>query len=228
MCGRYVLTASAEELAAYFSVDHVAAEGTAPSYNIAPTQFVPAVASERDGSSRRLELFRWGLVPLWADSPAIGNRMINARAETLSSSRAFRDAFGSRRCLIPADGFYEWQRVADQPRAAKLPWYFHPRGGGLLALGGLWERWRNADGGWLLTCTVITTAANQLMAPVHDRMPVVVAPEHFETWLARRPLEADERSALLSAPPEEVLSSYRVGNAVSNPKNNGVELLAAL
>ncbi|HVB07063.1 MAG TPA: SOS response-associated peptidase [Acidimicrobiales bacterium] len=226
MCGRYVLTTPSDELVEFFGVDHSVVEPAEPRFNVAPTQLVPAVACESDGTTRRLEQFRWGLVPPWAESPAVGNRMINARAETLMSSRAYRDAFVKRRCLLPADGFYEWQRPEGGGRAPRLPWYFAPREGPLLALAGLWERWRHPEGAWLLTCTVITTRANSLMAPVHERMPVLLAPEDFSRWLERRPLTPAEQAALLAPAPEDFLTARRVPSDVSNVKNDGPQLLA--
>jgi len=182
MCGRYVLSQPAEVIAEYFEVDPEAglgaglAQGLEPRYNIAPTQEAPIVRNEAGG--RTLSLARWGLVPYWAEAASIGNRLINARSETADAKPAYRQALRRRRCLVPASGFYEWKKVG----RARHPFYFRPPNGGLLAIAGLWERWH--DGPLSLeTFTLLTTDANQILAPIHDRMPVILDRRAFEPWL---------------------------------------------
>lgn len=229
MCGRFALDASRYEVAEQFHVDEVA-EDSAPDdrrFNVAPSQEVLAVASSRDGTVRRLGTFRWGLVPGWASDPSIGNRMINARAETAPDKPAFRRAFERRRCLLPASGYYEWKSAEGGRRrkASKVPYYFRRRDGLLLAIGGLWEVWHgDGDDEVLRTCTVLTTRANALGAEVHDRMPLLV-PEHlWDRWLAPEPLTEEERLSAIAPAPEELLVAIRVSDAVNDPRNDGPEL----
>jgi putative SOS response-associated peptidase YedK len=148
-------------------------------YNIAPTQQVPVLRQDAKQPVRRLSLMRWGLVPYWAKDPAIGASMMNARSETAATKPAFKEALQRKRCLIPADGFYEWQRTAK----SKQPFCFEVREGEMFAFAGLWDRWRGTDGTVLETCTILTTAPNQLLADVHDRMPVILSSENYDLWL---------------------------------------------
>lgn len=224
MCGRYVLARPVEELVEVFGVDAVEVEWT-PSYNVAPTRLVPVVAVATDPPLRKLAPFRWGLVPMWADSPAVGSRFVNARAEHLATSGAYRDAYARRRCLIPADGFYEWQGEAGTTRR---PWYFTRADGSPIGLGGLFERWRGPDGAWLLSCTIITTEANHRVGEVHDRMPVIVQAGDFDAWLAREPLPSPLAERLLAPAPDELLVAHPVAPAVGNVANDGPELVAAV
>ena len=220
MCGRFTLRAPWEEVAAVFALDGPA-RNLRPRYNAAPSQPVAAVRAE--GAERRLAMLRWGLIPGWAKDPAIGHRLINARAETAHGKPAFRRAFAARRCLIPADGFYEWERDGKR----KQPWLISAREGGLFAFAGLWERWRVREGVRLAgtlaearpgdvveTCTVLTTAANAVLAPIHARMPVILPRDAFGPWLA------GEAVPLAPCPPE-ALSAHRVGPRVNHPGNDG-------
>ncbi|MDP8952934.1 MAG: SOS response-associated peptidase [Actinomycetota bacterium] len=184
-----------------------------PSYNVAPTQEVAAVLVE--GGERRLEMLRWGLIPSWADEPQIGSRMINARSETVSEKPSFRGAFRKRRCLIPADGFYEWQRTDN----GKQPYHIHARDGSPFAFAGLWESW-SGDEGEIRSCTILTTEANEVVGEVHHRMPVIVAPEDYETWLDPDLHDADWLAPLLTPYPSEALEAYPVSRFVNNPSNN--------
>ncbi|MBI5504324.1 MAG: SOS response-associated peptidase [Deltaproteobacteria bacterium] len=209
MCGRFVLTTPAQALAAHF--DAWAGELVlAARYNIAPTQNVVAVRVEQ--GRRRLVMLRWGLVPAWAKDPAIGNRMINARAETAAEKPSFRAAFASRRCIVPASGFYEWKREG----ARKQPWYFHARDNAPLAIAALWERWRAPDGAALESCALLTTTANALASPIHDRMPVLLSPRDYARWLD--PTLADTRAidTMLVPAAEESLAAYPVATAVGD------------
>src|SRR5437667_6400831 len=187
MCGRYTLRVSPAELAEIFGV--LQAIEWSPRYNIAPTQMVAAVRAGQT-SGRELALLRWGLIPSWADNPKIGSSLINARADTVATKPAFRTALKKRRCLIPADGFYEWQAIPGQK--TKQPFLIGVRDAPVFAFAGLWEHWTAPDGQPLETCTIITTDANELMQPVHNRMPVILDPSDYEHWLDRSRQDAQD------------------------------------
>ncbi|MFL6008166.1 MAG: SOS response-associated peptidase [Rubrobacteraceae bacterium] len=211
MCGRYTLASPTERLAEEFGVDAASIE-LAPNYNVAPTQQVAAVLDE--GGQRRLEVLRWGLIPPWADDPGIGSRMINARSETAPGKPSFRRAFRERRCLIPADGFYEWQRT----NGAKQPYYIHMEDGRPFAFAGLWESWSKGEGE-IRTCTILTTGANALVGEVHDRMPVILAHDAYDVWLDPAS-ERDELTGLLAPYPVDEMEAYPVSRFVNSPSNN--------
>ena len=179
MCGRFTLRAPASVIAEQFSLFEV--PWLKPRFNIAPTQPVPVVrmTPQQAAPQRQFVFLHWGLVPSWAKDPTIGNRMINARAETVADKPAFRTALRRRRCLIVADGFYEWQTAGKR----RQPMFIHIRDDRPLAFAGLWESWEGADHSALESCTILTTAANDLVRPIHDRMPVIVAPEDYADWL---------------------------------------------
>ena len=186
-------------------------------YNVAPTQLAPvAIATPEAG--RSLEMLRWGLVPRWAESLAVGSRMINARAETVRTKPAFRDAFARRRCLVPVSGFYEWQKFEGQTR--KQAWYIRPNSDLVLCFAGLWERWNSPEGEEVRSFTVVTTTPNERMAPIHDRMPVILAPEHFETWLRAPAEEGDRLEALLTPCAPGMIETVRVGTWVNSPAHD--------
>jgi putative SOS response-associated peptidase YedK len=212
MCGRYTLATPKERLAEEFGFENSSVE-LPPSYNIAPTQGVTAVLEE--GGQRRLEVLRWGLIPPWADDPQIGSRMINARSETASEKPSFRRAFRERRCLIPADGFYEWRRT----NGAKQPYYIHMQDGRPFAFAGLWESWSKGGEGEVRTCTILTTGANAIVGEIHERMPVIVAPDAYEVWLDSAS-EKDELRGLLAPFSEEEMEAYPVSRFVNSPSNN--------
>ena len=212
MCGRYTLTTPAERLAEEFGFRDSSAE-LPQSYNVAPTQGVAAVLEE--GGGRYLEVLRWGLIPPWADDPQIGSRMINARSETAPEKPSFRRAFRERRCLIPADGFYEWQRT----NGAKQPFYIHMEDGRPFAFAGLWESWGRGGEGEIRTCTILTTAANAVVGEIHERMPVIVAPDAYDVWLDPSS-ERDELTGLLAPYPEDEMEAYPVSRFVNSPSNN--------
>lgn len=227
MCGRFTLSASRHEIARRFHVDEVVAEEERARYNVAPSQQVLAVATSADGTSRRLGTLRWGLVPSWAKDPSIGNRMVNARAESAGSKPAFRSAFARRRCLVPASGYYEW-RVATgegRPGRHKVPYYFRRKDGLLLALGGLWEVWHGPDDLTLRSCTILTTDANELGARVHDRMPVLVPEALWDRWLAPEPLTDEDRAAAVAPAPDDLLAAVRVSERVNDPRSEGADLV---
>lgn len=212
MCGRYTLASPTERLAEEFGVDAASIE-LAPNYNVAPTQQVAAVLDE--GGQRRLEVLRWGLIPPWADDPGIGSRMINARSETAPGKPSFRRAFRERRCLIPADGFYEWQRT----NGAKQPYYIHMEDGRPFAFAGLWESWSKGGEAEIRTCTILTTGANALVGEVHDRMPVILAHDAYDVWLDPAS-ERDELTGLLAPYPVDEMEAYPVSRFVNSPSNN--------
>lgn len=219
MCGRFVITHPAEALAALFGAVPANDLPPAPRYNVCPTQDVAAVISGEGG--RRLVALRWGFLPAWARTPSDGPLLINARAETLAEKPAFRAAARERRCLIPADGFYEWEKGADGRR---LPWYVSRQDGAPMAFGGIWQPWER-EGTRLVTCAIVTTPANAVLAPIHDRMPLILAPEDWALWLG----EAGHGAARLMRPaPEAGLQAWRVGPAVNSNRAQGEGLIRPL
>lgn len=228
MCGRFTLDEPQEDLVERFAVTEVEPSvEVRPRWNIAPTQSILVVTASKEGDVRRLSTLRWGLVPWWAKDPAIGNRMVNARAETLAESRAYKAAFDKRRCLIPASGFYEWQKLARSgvKRGKSQPFYAQPAEGGVLALAGLWEIWHGEDGDGLRTCTIITTEPNAVLSAVHDRMPVILPPDTWSRWLDPSPLSEEERHGLLVPAREGLLTVGPVGDDVNNARNDGPQLV---
>lgn len=212
MCGRFTLIATGEEIAAHYDLPE--APFVAPRYNIAPTQPVAAVRLAPDSGEREFTHFQWGLVPSWSKDPSVGSRMINARSETAAEKPSFRSAFKRRRCLIPASGFYEWQKT----NGSKQPIYIHAAEGKLLSFAGLWEYWQSADGSELATCTILTTGPNDLMEPIHNRMPVVLEPDDYAMWLDPE-TPADQLMHLLRPVESEFLEAYPVSTLVNNPRN---------
>ena len=219
MCGRYSLISDLGELAKRyeFDGDELALE---PAYNVAPTQNVLTVVG---GETRRGGFMRWGLIPWWAKNASIGSRMINARAETVSEKPAFRDALRRRRCLVLADGFYEWQRTG----AARRPMRVVMRSGEPFAFAGLWSVWRDPDGNRIPSCAIITTTANDLLSPIHDRMPVVL-PKHMEDfWLDRTIDDLATLTSVLTSYPDDAMEAYEVSTLVSSVANDGTEVIKA-
>ena len=217
MCGRFALFASPELVAEYFALAEPPA--LAPHYNLTPGQDIAAVRVDRDGVLR-LHALRWGLVPFWAKDATLGRRLINARLDSLAGKPAFREAFTRRRCLIPASGFYEWGVDA---AGKKQPFFIRPRGEPLLAIAGLWERWRAPSGEPLETCVIVTTEANALLAPIHDRMPVLLARAAQDVWLDARS-DVATISELAARGPE--LETWPVGTAVNDPRNDDERVIA--
>ena len=236
MCGRFVSAGSPDRVAAYFDAvlpTEVVAESLGENYNVAPTQDIYAVVGTGDGAAR-LDAFHWGLVPSWAKDRKIGSRMINARAETLAEKPAFKSLFRTKRCIVPMDGFYEWKAGVDggpvnaKGKLLKQPMYIHRADGDPLAVAGLWTRWKDPDdpeGRFLHSVTVITTAANQMMTPVHDRMPVILPPPRWVTWLDPANDDLDDLSSLLVGCDDDVLEMHEVSTDVNNVRNNRPDLV---
>ncbi|OWY63527.1 hypothetical protein B7486_52620 [cyanobacterium TDX16] len=223
MCGRFVSATTPDEIAKYFDATPEPEALLEPSYNVAPTKDVYVVVE--DGAVRKLDAFHWGLVPFWAKSPAAGNKMINARAETLAEKSAYKRAFAKRRCIIPADGFYEWAKVEGQKK--KQPMYIARTDGEPLAFAGLWEVWRgpeNDGSDHLRSCTIITGAANDKMAEIHDRMPVLLPPDAWGTWLDPEVHDLDLLGRLLVPAPSSLITMHPVSTEVNNVRNDGPQL----
>ena len=214
MCGRYTLTAAGPDLIDEFQLDE--APSLAPRFNIAPTQEVAVVRLDPAAGRRKLGLLRWGLIPPWAREPEVGSRMINARADTAAVKPAFRAAFKRRRCLIPADGFYEWKPAG----ARKQPYFIRMCDGRTFAFAGLWERWEPSDGEPIESCTILTTDPNDLLAPIHNRMPVILHREDYGLWLDPDLGNPDRLRPLLAPYAPEEMTAYPVGLRVNSPKND--------
>jgi putative SOS response-associated peptidase YedK len=221
MCGRFSLGRSRRDIEEEFGAS--LPEGFRPRYNIAPTQEVLALIEDEQG--RRLERFRWGLVPTWAPDPQRGNKLINARAETLFAKPSFRDAARRRRCLILADGFYEWRKLPD---GRKIPVYVRLRSRKPFGMAGVWERWEGPHGQVLQTCAVVTTEANELLRPIHDRMPVIVPPKLRDLWLDSHVHRATELAPVLRPYPAEELECYPVARWVNRADYDGPKCIAPL
>jgi putative SOS response-associated peptidase YedK len=253
MCGRYASSRRPEDLAEEFEIDRAAVTETVaaplePDYNVAPTKEVYAVltrppsgskdaGTEARDAERQLRVLRWGLVPFWAKDPAIGNRMINARMETIDSKPAFRHAFAKRRCLLPADGYYEWYPTEQRTKAGKpvkQPIFIRPRDGSVMAMAGLYEIWRDPTRDdddpqrFRWTCTVLTTSAEDSLGHIHDRMPLLVEPDRFGAWLDPTRIDPQGLRELLVPAAPGRLEAYPVSTQVNNVRNNGPELLEPL
>ncbi|WP_369035907.1 MULTISPECIES: SOS response-associated peptidase [Streptomyces] len=262
MCGRYAASRAPEDLAGVFEIDKWDPEETlAPDYNVAPTKEVYAVLdrplkdAEDPKPVRQLRKLKWGLVPSWAKTPEGGARMINARAETVHEKPSYRRAFTTRRCILPADGYYEWVTAAGErelevegkkKRPRKQPYFVTPADGSVFAMAGLYEFWRDRTlpddhpQAWWVTCSVITTEAEtsplavgpaegpRALADIHPRMPLMLTPDHWDAWLDPAHTDVDDLRELLAPPPAGLMRAYPVSTAVSNVRNNGPELLTEL
>jgi len=254
MCGRYASARKRQDLLEEFRIDRDrVTDDLGPDYNVAPTKPVYAVLTRgqgdgggpeagrggaesgaAEGVARELRVVRWGLVPFWAKDPSIGSRMINARVETVDSKPAFRRAFAKRRCLLPADGFYEWLQVQDQGKVRKQPYYIHRADGGVLAFAGLYELWRDKSvpddhpQAWLWTTVIITTRAQDEVGHIHERMPMVIDSARWGDWLDPANTETSHVHALLAPASASGLATYPVGTAVNYVKNNGPALIEPL
>lgn len=214
MCGRYRLSRRKQIVEEYFEV--TGEDDWIPRYNIAPTQPVPIIRQHPTEPRRKLSLVRWGLIPSWAKDTSGAATMINARSETAATKPAFRDALKSRRCLVPADAFYEWQRTGK----TKQPFCFEVGDGELFAFAGLWDRWRAPDGSWLRSCSILTTTPNTLTATVHDRMPVILDPSNYDLWLDPGMTNIEAASDLLKPFEAQLMRAYPVSPRVNNVAND--------
>ncbi len=246
MCGRFVSARKRLELLEEFGIERDRVAGGPdpepdPDYNVAPTRRVYAVMERRPRDeeaeqppARELRLVRWGLVPSWAKDASAGGRLINARAETVAVKPAFRRAFAKRRCILPADGYYEWQTITEQGKQRKQPYYIHPKGGGALAFAGVYELWRDEalpadhERAWLWTAAIITTQATDDVGQIHDRMPMVIAYDHWADWLNPDNSEPGQLQATMLPAMAGGLTSHPVSTAVNSVRNNGPELIVAL
>jgi putative SOS response-associated peptidase YedK len=219
MCGRYTLHHKPKEIAERFGVEPVE-EFLAARYNIAPSQVVPVI--RHNGGLRELAGCKWGLIPFWAKDPKIGNNLINAKAETISEKPSFKQAFAKRRCLIPADGFYEWQK---RGKAPSQPIYVRRRDGGLFAFAGLWEAWRTPEGETLETCTIITVEPNELISKIHHRMAAILKPDDEAAWIDPKS-EIDDLLRLLRPYESDGLEAAPVSRAVNSPARDDPALIA--
>ena len=218
MCGRYTITTDPARLAQRFGAAPPA-QLHAPRFNAAPTQHLPVVLADGE---RSMALLRWGLIPHWAEDPAIGNTMINARAETIAQKPSFREAFRKRRCLVLADGYYEWQKTA----AGKIPMRFVMHDDAPFAFAGLWETWHNGDD-LIRSFTIITTSANETTAPIHNRMPVILHREHENYWLDPATDPLDLHTMLLPYP-GDAMRVYPVSKSINSPSNDSADLIVPI
>ena len=224
MCGRFVSATPAEDLAAYFGAEHDGAAALEPSYNVAPTNDTYAVLVNE--GLRTLATLRWGLIPPWAKDNRIGNRMINARMETVAESKAYGRPFRARRCIVAADGFYEWTPVPGD--RAKQPVYIRRTDGEPLAFAGLWERWKPPEGGLVRSTTIITGPANDRISEVHERMPMVLPPGAWDLWLDPASDDTAALLGLLAPAPSKLFTIYPVSREVNNPRRKSAHLIEPL
>jgi len=222
MCGRFTLTVDPAELKEYFD-GYIFPTQFAPRFNIAPTQPVLAIPND---AKNKADFFLWGLIPSWSKDPAIANKLINARGETLAEKPSFRGGFKYKRCLIPADGFYEWQVRAGEK--TKTPYFIHMKDRLPFAFAGLWDEWHSPDGASLRTCTIITTEPNELMSTLHNRMPVILDPRDYEQWLDAAPQAPDKLQPLIRPFPADRMSAYPVSTMVNKPGHDRPELVVPL
>ncbi len=220
MCGRFTLIVDPADLKDAFA-DYSFPAKFAPRFNVAPTQPVLAIPNDK---KNKADFFMWGLIPSWAKDPAIGNKLINARGETLAEKPSFRGGYKYKRCLILADGFYEWKL---QPATkTKIPHFIHLKKGGVFAFAGLWDEWHASDGSTVRSCTIITTPPNKLMAPIHDRMPVILEPKNYADWLDASPRTPESLQPLIKPFPAELMDAYPVSTLVNSPSVDRAECIA--
>jgi putative SOS response-associated peptidase YedK len=217
MCGRYLIITTPEAMRAFFR--YLEQPNFPPRYNVAPTQPIPVVRLWE--GARHFALVRWGLIPGWVKDPRGFSLIINARGDSVLDKPAFRNAMRYRRCLVPADGFYEWK--AEGPR--KRPFAIRPRARTPLAFAGLWEVWTGPNGEEVETAAIVTTAANRALRPLHDRVPVVLAPDTYDAWLDCRGVDAQSATALIAPPPEDFFEAYEISPAVNRTENDSADLL---
>lgn len=219
MCGRFTLTVDPSEMEDTFDKFSFPKK-FAPRYNIAPSQPVLAIPND---AKNKADFFVWGLIPSWSKDPSIGNKLINARGETIAEKPSFRGGFKYKRCLIPADGFYEWK--AQSGAKTKIPYFIHMKNSKPFAFAGLWDEWQSPDGGAVRTCTIITTEPNELMSALHNRMPVILNSDDFDQWLDPAPQTPDHLLHLIKPFPADKMSAYPVSTLVNKPDNDRPECI---
>ncbi len=222
MCGRFSITVSPDELKEAFPGVEVPTQEELVRYNIAPSQPIPVIANN---NPHKIEFFRWGLIPSWAKDEKIGYRMINARAESLAEKPAFRNNYKRHRCLVIASGFFEWQQEPGSTLRAKTPMYIRLKSGLPFGFAGLWDVWRSPEDEEILSCTIVTTDANSLLAKIHDRMPVIIDPKAYATWLDPEPQSPETLNKLLKQYPASQMVAYPVSKMVNDPKNDVPEVI---
>jgi len=218
MCGRYTIDILPELLVEIFGLAEPPA--ITPRFNVAPTQQVPVIRRYGDGQNH-LDLLHWGLIPSWAQEKSIGSRLINARSETVTDKPSFRQAIRYRRCLVPSSGFYEWKQEGE----AKQPWYIRLKEGLPMVFAGLWETWKNAEGTVVESCTILTTASNRLLAPLHDRMPVILSPDEYRTWLERTTTDPTGLKKMFQPYPADLMEMWQVSPEVNKVGNDSADLV---
>lgn len=219
MCGRFTLQYSNEMLAQIFGV--AAAKDIKPRYNISPTQQVPVVRTSPEDNTRHINLLKWGLIPSWSKDPFIGNHMINARSETVDLKPAFRSALKHRRCIVPASGFYEWRAVEGK----KHPLYITLKDNSLIMFAGIWDHWKNPEGAVIESFSILTTSSNELIKPLHDRMPVILDPQYKDIWLDSELADPEQLKPLFKPYPSGQMEMYPVSDLVNSPKNDNPECI---
>lgn len=223
MCGRYTLSTPSDDIALLFDISELMP--LPPRYNMAPTQEAAVVRVVEPGGPRRLDLLKWGLIPYWAKEAAIGNKLINARSETVVEKASFRTSFKKKRCLIPADGFYEWKKEGK----LKQPYLIHRKDAKPFAFAGLWSTWRNPEGGQPVeTFTILTTDANDLLRPLHNRMPVILDRENFDLWLDPKMEDAEKLQSLLVPHPVDDFEAFPVSRVVNSPAHDQPDCIVPL
>jgi len=222
MCGRFTLTVNPAELQDTFS-DYNLPAMFAPRFNIAPTQPVLAIPND---DKLTADFFIWGLIPMWAKDPEIGNRLINARGETLAEKPSFRGSYRHKRCLILADGFYEWKSFGG--RKTKTPYYIHMQDRKPFAIAGLWDHWESPDGSSIKSCTIITTTPNELMGAIHDRMPVILHPRDYAKWLNSAPQTPENLQPLIKPFPADAMTAHPVSTLVNKATNDSPEMVVPI
>lgn len=221
MCGRFTLTAEPDTLKEIFEISDIDNSQLEPRYNIAPTQMVATVLYNYETEQRECQFLRWGLIPHWSKDSSGGAKMINARAETLAEKPSFRSAFKRRRCLVVADGFYEWKRLETK----KQPYYFQLKNKQPFAFAGLWEEWHSPENEKITSCTIVTTEANELLQPIHHRMPVIIQQSDYERWLDPQLQKTEPLQELLRSYEAENMSAHTVSIKVNNPKHSSPECI---
>jgi putative SOS response-associated peptidase YedK len=221
MCGRFSVSLPPDEVARYFRISGPL-PNFPPRYNMAPAQLAPIVRFNPETNTRQLDLVRWGLIPSWAKDMKIGSNLINARVETVATKPAFKGACAKgRRCIVPANGFFEWQKLGDR----KQPMFITLKSGAPMGMAGLWENWKDPQGNWLRSFTIITGDPNELVAPVHNRMPVILRPDDYGLWLGETPADPEALRAACTPYPAEDMRAYPISTRVNSPKNDDADLL---